>query len=67
MFVSVWTCGDLGTQKDFITMNMKSKSKMTAVTSSTGFHNNLGAREMLVGNQRKVFLFGEKEKKNQAP
>ena len=67
MFVSVWTCGDLGTQKDFITMNMKSKSKMTAVTSSTGFHNNLGAREMLVGqmiSRRELFYFRGKPEKS---
>ena len=48
MFVSVWTCEDLATQKDFITTNMKNKSRMTAVMSSAGFHSKTGVLEMLV-------------------
>ena len=53
MFVSAWTCGDLGTQKDFITTNMKNKSRMTAVMSSAGFHSKTGVLEMLVSFAQK--------------
>ena len=56
MFVSVWICGDLGTQKDFIMMNMKSKSKMTAVMLLTGFHSNHGVLEMLVNSRACVVI-----------